>query len=194
MNKFIIDFDLLSKNDLDLDELIVLLRLYNNESLKPSNEDYVGILERKLFIKIVDIDNSIKYILREKAKLLIESLKVEDKDIYREKSENVKSITSFEQFVKNYRNLWNGLKPGAMGSKADCENKMRKWMINNPEYSQDDIMKAARSYINSVNDLRFLQQADYFIYKKDKYTESSRLSALIDEDEIIEDGWSSDIK
>ena len=66
-------------------------------------------------------------------------------------------------------------------------------MKNNPDYSKEDIIKAAKIYINSLDNYTFLQQADYFIYKKDAYGESSRLSAFIDDISKPTDDWTSQI-
>ena len=66
-------------------------------------------------------------------------------------------------------------------------------MKNNPDYSKEDIIKAAKIYINSLDNYTFLQQADYFIYKKDAYGESSILSAFIDDISKPTDDWTSQI-
>lgn len=95
--------------------------------------------------------------------------------------------------IDKYRSLWKGLKPGSMGSKQACKNKLIKWMKENPEYSFNDIINAAKTYINSVDNLRYLQNADYFIYKQDKSgINSSRLSSFIDE-EFLDDEWTTSL-
>lgn len=95
--------------------------------------------------------------------------------------------------IDKYRSLWKGLKPGSMGSKQACEKKLIRWMKENPEYSFADVINAAKSYINSVNNLRYLQNADYFIYKQDKTgIDSSRLSSFIDED-AIDSEWTTSL-
>lgn len=55
-------------------------------------------------------------------------------------------------------------------------------MKENPQYSKEDIMKAAKIYLDSLENYRFLQRADFFIFKKeDNKEELSRLSAFIEE-------------
>jgi len=82
-----------------------------------------------------------------------------------------------------------------MGSLSTCKEKMKRWMRENPTYSPKQILNAADIYINSLNDNTYLQQADYFIYKKDGKEESSRLSAFIDEiDTKVTDNWTSVLK
>ena len=68
--------------------------------------------------------------------------------------------------------------------------------MENPEYTFEEILKAAQLYLDTDGrDTRFLQRADYFIFKQDVHKgESSRLSAFIDE--IGEDptlDWTSTI-
>ncbi len=195
MNKFVLDFELLAKEYICTNEFIILAKLSNDiPILQTEIDDDLYHLQTGGYIKCIN-ENGFKVILREKGKLFINSVKYKEPEGYKEEVTTVKkSFNSFEEFVKEYRSLWDGLKPGAMGSKPDCTVKMRKWMINNPEYTQQTILKAARSYINSVENVQFLQQADYFIYKKDKYSETSRLSAFVDEEEVHEGGWSSNLK
>jgi hypothetical protein len=70
-------------------------------------------------------------------------------------------------------------------------------MIDNPEHPFENIIKAVKIYINSLNNqYTYLQQADYFIYKRENGSkeESSRLSAFIEEvsdAEVISGGWTS---
>ncbi len=69
-----------------------------------------------------------------------------------------------------------------MGSYTGVKEKLTRWIKNNPQYSFNDILKAVDIYINSLNNnYYYLQQADYFIYKKQGKEETSRLSAFIEE-------------
>tara|TARA_R110000851_G_scaffold315229_3_gene477586 strand:- start:11109 stop:11324 length:216 start_codon:yes stop_codon:yes gene_type:complete len=56
-------------------------------------------------------------------------------------------------------------------------------MADNPEVTPDQILAAADLYITTEGrDPRFLQRADYFIYKQDSSkSEASRLSAYVDD-------------
>ena len=141
-------------------------------------------LEEKNYIKInKDEENIIT--LREKSKLLIELVSIESINSNKDKTKIKKSSRAInlelDKFIQEFRTLWKGLKPGSMGSEKACRDKMYRWMQDNPNYSTDDILKAAKLYINSLDNLMYIQQADYFIYKKDAHGESSRLSAFIDE-------------
>lgn len=189
---FILDFNLLAEQNLSIDEYLVLIHLENDIIYNNSNR-ILDSLQDKSFIKKITNE---KIILREKGKLLLELITIENIDSVKNKKITKKSSRvinqDLEHFVKDYRNLWKGLKPGSMGSEQGCKDKLFRWMQNNPEYSKEDILKAAKIYINSLDNYVYLQQADYFIYKKDLNGESSRLSAFIDEIEKKED-WTSNI-
>jgi len=189
---FILDFNLIYEQNLSIDEYLVLIHLqddiiYNNSNLVLTS------LQDKGFIKIITNE---KIILREKGTLFLDLISIDsinsakDKKITKKSSRSINS--DLDVLAKEYRMLWKGLKPGSMGSEQGCKEKLFRWMKNNPDYSKEDIIKAAKIYINSLDNYTFLQQADYFIYKKDAYGESSRLSAFIDEIEKKED-WTSNI-
>ena len=72
----------------------------------------------------------------------------------------------FDEFVASYRQLFSDTgKTGAMGDKKGCEKKMKAFMKKYPEYSKVTILKATEFYIDSVNDKKYLSQADYCIEK-----------------------------
>ena len=191
-NAFILDFSILAEQNLSIEEFITIIHLkegiiYNNSPRHLKN------LEEKQFIKIISDE---KIILREKGKLFIELISIEKLSSVKDKKQIKKSDRLLENevntFIEEFRNKWKGLKPGSMGSLSACKDKMKRWMFENPNYSKDQILKAAEIYIHSLNNYNYLQQADYFIYKKDAHGESSRLSAFIDEiDNIHTEDWTS---
>lgn len=191
---FILDFNLLLEQDLSVDEFITLLYLYEN-SLRKTSINHLNSLQDKQFIKL-NINDNEDITIREKGKLLIEFLEIEsinsvkDKKLVKKSSRAINA--ELNDFIQEFRALWKGLKPGSMGSEISCRDKMYKWMQMNPSYTKEDILKAAKLYIRSLNDLRFIQQADYFIFKKDAHGESSRLSAFIDEvNDVQVDDWTT---
>lgn len=189
---FILDFNLLAEQNLSIEEYLVLIHL-GNDIIYNNSDRVLNSLQDKSFIKKITNE---KILIREKGKLLLELITIENIDSVKNKKITKKSSRvinqDLESFIKDYRNLWKGLKPGSMGSENGCKDKLFRWMQNNPEYSKEDILKAAKIYINSLDNYTYLQQADYFIYKKDLNGESSRLSAFIDEIEKKED-WTSNI-
>lgn len=194
---YILDLRLLAEQNLSIDEFTVLVHL-DNELIRRNSIEFLNSLEQKQFIKLPKQKDE-KILLREKGKLFIDFISIEgvnsvdDKKIVKRSSRVINE--NLKDFVKEYRILWKGLKPGSMGSENGCRDKLSRWMKENPNYSLDDIKKAAKLYIKSVDNLQFLQAADYFIYKKDAHGESSRLSAFIDEIElnIPEDNWTSQL-
>lgn len=203
MNKYlVINLEILLSKHISIAELLYLYSIYTN------NKQYIDInidlakLEKQQYIKIITIENNEKTILlRDKSIKLIEFLTIE---INNSLEENVKTIKKSERIINidleridEFRFKWKGLKSGAMGSAQACKDKLNRWMKENPQYSFDDILKASDMYINSLNgDYRFLQRADYFIYKQENNREeSSRLSAHIDEiDSFMKDDWTTNLK
>lgn len=192
----ILDFKILSEQNISLIEFITLLKLNYNQIDYIIEDNVLHSLQEKQFIKIIKDNEETVTILREKSKLLIDFLLIEGLNSdYKQKKINKKSTRVIEndldQFIYDYRQLWKGLKVGSMGSENSCKDKMIRWMKENPRYSKQDILKSARIYLKSVNDYTYLQAADYFIFKKDGKEESSRLSAFIDETEQINTDWTS---
>jgi len=192
---FILDLNFLKEQSLSVVEFITLLKLNEIETNLTLDENILYQLQEKQFIKIIENDNETNYILREKSKLLIDFLSIESDLNHKEKKIIKKSNRiineGFDEFIEDYRNLWKGLKPGSMGSPSACREKMLRWRQENPNYSKSDILKAAKIYINSLNNYQYLQAAHYFIYKKDGKEEDSRLSAFIEEKEVDNTDWTT---
>jgi hypothetical protein len=192
---YILDFNLLSEQNLSVEEFVALLHLNNNEVVE-FNGIILNSLEDKQFIKI-NKTNDNEITLREKSNLLINFVSIEGVQSITSKKTIKRSDRSIQagmvEFVKEYRTLWKGLKPGAMGSEGTCNDKLIKWMKLNPSYSKEDIIKAAKIYLKTVDNYQYLQQADYFIFKKDAFGESSRLSSFIDEIDVklVDDNWTT---
>lgn len=181
----IVDLAVLKEFNLSANELFALIDIYHDDDSKLNNAevDYQK-LENEKFIKIIKDDNGkVHIILRQKGNNLIDTLLTSGRNILTKKSKrdqvNIDIVTRLPEF----REKWKGLKPGSMGSLKSCRDKLTRWMNENPEYTFDDVLKAAEAYIDSLGgDYRFLQRADYFIYKQENNREeSSRLSAFIDE-------------
>jgi hypothetical protein len=184
---FILDLNFLKEQNLSPEEFLALIYLNNDGG---TTKEILISLQDKQFIKLIDQE----VILREKSKLLLDFLSIESSySDYKEKKIVKKSNRvineGFDEFIEEYRNLWKGLKVGSMGSPMACKEKMLRWMGENPNYSKEDILKAARIYINSLNNYQYLQAAHYFIYKKDGKEEDSRLSAFVEEKEVDNTDW-----
>ena len=186
---FILDLNFLKEQNVTPEEFLALIYLNNNGE---TTKEILISLQEKQFIKLIEQE----IILREKSKLLLDFLSIESSySDYKEKKIIKKSNRvineGFDEFIEEYRKLWKGLKPGSMGSENACKEKMLRWMGENPNYTKEDILKAAKIYINSLNNYQYLQAAHYFIYKKDGKEEDSRLSAFIEEKEVDNTDWTT---
>jgi len=85
------------------------------------------------------------------------------------------------QFIKEYREIFRGIKSGSMGDSTAIRAKITRWRIENPQYSLEDIKTAAQYHIDNTAP-QFTRLAHYFIYKRGVNKEEiSTLSATIDE-------------
>ena len=193
---FILDFKFLNDQNLTLIEFLTLLKLNYDHIDYNLDNNILNSLQDKQFIKIIKDNEETITIFREKSKLLIDFLLIEGLNSdFKEKKINKRSSRvindGLDDFINEYRQLWKGLKPGSMGSHTGCKDKLIRWMGDNPQYTKDDVLKAAKIYINSLDNYQYLQQADYFIYKKDLHGESSRLSAFVDDEEVSNTNWTT---
>lgn len=192
--RLVINLNTLEETGLSINEFCAIWDIYVKGKL-PFNDSNVNYnkLQDKQYIKLItDAKKRVKIVLRDKGKDLIELFLDEKKTSYKKqvKTLNVDILTRLPEF----RNKWKGLKPGSMGSLEACKSKLKRWMDENPDYTFDEVLKAAELYIDSLNgDYRYLQRADYFIYKQNNHKEeSSNLSAFIDEiDDSPGGDWTS---
>ena len=191
---FILDLNFLKEQNLSVIEFITLLQLNEIDTGLQLDLDILHNLQEKQFVKLIIDKFGTNTIIREKSKLLLDFLSIESSySDYKGKKVVKKSNRvineGFDEFIEEYRKLWKGLKPGSMGSENACKEKMLRWMGENPNYTKEDILKAAKIYINSLNNYQYLQAAHYFIYKKDGKEEDSRLSAFVEEKEVDNTDW-----
>lgn len=202
---FTVNMKVLSDNNITINEFMTLMKIHQNDKGVEFNynitPDIIKNLDEKNLVKLVEKDNKIiKCKLREKSKILIINSLENNTKINNILDNNTKSNRSINQDIEEhidiFRNKFKNTKPGSMGSKKNCILKLQRWMKENPEYCMKEILKAVDLYIRSLNrDYRFIQQADYFIFKKDNKEESSRLSAFIDEIEFsVEEDWTNTLK
>ena len=193
---FILDLNFLKEQNLSIIEFITLLELNEIDTGLQLDLDILHNLQEKQFVKLIIDKFGTNTIIREKSKLLLDFLSIESSySDYKSKKVVKKSTRTisegFDEFIEEYRNLWKGLKVGSMGSPNARKEKMFRWMGENPNYTKEDILKAAKIYINSLNNYQYLQAAHYFIYKKDGKEEDSRLSAFIEEKEVDNTDWTT---
>jgi len=146
---FILDLNFLKEQNLSIIEFVTLLQVSGIEISFFLNNEILNSLQNKQFIKRIQDNFGTVNILREKSKLLLDFLSIESSySDYKEKKIIKKSNRvineGFDEFIEEYRNLWKGLKVGSMGSPIACKEKMLRWMGENPNYTKEDILKAAK--------------------------------------------------
>ena len=177
--------DSLQDNDINGYELFTIAGLYNKKFEEYVNSDLFDDLVAKNFIEVskyqVKLSNKGLELIR-KLTTLNGRFKTRNKNIlFQTNNTNSSKIT--DEFVKKYRSLFKGTKPGAMAGEKGVKHKLERFMLEHPKVTEDIILEAARRYINSLDSFKYIQQADYFIYKRELYNneESSRLAAYVDE-------------
>lgn len=184
---------------LSVNEVLCLYKIKYPELDYEDSEETYNSLESKRFIKIYTEENNKHYLLREQSEILLEDMETQCEPIVEKPVKKVTTRRLNHMLADNleaFRNKWKGLSPGSMGGKKSCEQKLMRWIMENPEYTFEDILKACDIYINSFNgNYKYLQRADYFISKKEGKEESSRLSAFIEEIdmEIKDNDWTSQV-
>jgi hypothetical protein len=157
-------------------------------------------LQEHKFIKITDVDE-LKYELRQKGIDFIKqvekefknqeiNIEIKTKPEVLEKIDK-KTVTNIHEWIEEYRDLFKGLKPGSKGDKGACLNRMTRFFVQYPEFaSKHIILKATEKYINEEarQNYKYLQRADYFIFKLAGKEEISRLASFCDEvdDTVVE--------
>ncbi len=98
-----------------------------------------------------------------------------------EDGDKMLDISNISFDIETYRKLFKGIRLGSMGNKESCHSNMVRWLVNNPEYTFDDVLSAANYYIQNT-DRQYISKADNFIYADDvKGKEFSRLSMVIED-------------
>lgn len=179
-----IDLAVIAEYDISVNECMSIIKIHLEDDFNfdDTGVDYNKLQEEK-FIKIIKNGEEDHYILRQKGNDFIDAVIGQSIKIQAVKKKRATINVDLLTRLPEFRDKWKGLKPGSMGSLQSCKDKLTRWMNENPDYTLDEIIGAAEAYIDSLNgDYRFLQRADYFVYKQENNREeSSRLSAFIDE-------------
>jgi len=83
------------------------------------------------------------------------------------------------EWVYEYQNLFRLMRKDAASTFDNVKKKMIKFFQENPSVRADDVMKATKAYLDTINDVRYLQRADYFI-KKNGPDPQSRLKEYLE--------------
>lgn len=97
-------------------------------------------------------------------------------------TEKVNKIKKEEDldWLEEWRDLFKDKKPGGSGNKQGCYKKMKVFLKENPDVTKEEIFAAAEAYFDSLDNLKYMQQADYFISKGTGQNVSSRLSQWVE--------------
>lgn len=204
----IIDIQCLKITPLNLNQILTLLKVqfYLDKELlnySISKNDIEFLVNNRYLIISKEENSSQKYYLREKGKVVLEKIvNIQTKDVGTKliiKDISQKDIIEdFNNLVNDYRYKFKNLRVGSMGNPDAVKTKLKRWMKTNPEVTRSEILKATTAYIESLNgDYRFLQRADYFIYKQNlRKEEVSRLSLFIEEGrkDVVNSDWTTTLK
>lgn len=79
-----------------------------------------------------------------------------------------------------YRPLFRNMDKDRAGSPSSCLKRMKTFFAQHPSVRKEDVIAAAKLYIDSVSDVRYLQSADYFIVKGKGTETTSRLEQYLE--------------
>ena len=96
-----------------------------------------------------------------------------------QKVEKIKEEENLD-WLEEWRDLFKDKKPGGAGNKQGCYKKMKMFLKENPDVTKEEIFAAAEAYFDSLDSLKYMQQADYFISKGTGQNISSRLSQWVE--------------
>lgn len=78
------------------------------------------------------------------------------------------------------RRRFNKVKVGAIGDKNDLYKKMKRFLLENPHVTREEILNAVEYYLSKTPEM-YVRRANYFVYKQTGKSEVSDLSRCIDE-------------
>ena len=189
ISKIIINFKTLEELSISFKDYLSLLDLYITHT-EPCN--IISLFEKGYVTKIGS-----KYIINPPIRrVLFDNIIREDKK-HVEKDVEIRDIviSRIDEYRLKWKEATGDRKPGIMGSRQSCIDKLTQWMKDNPIYTFDQILQAADLYLSNQDNLKYIQRADYFISKQEKDgTTNSRLSAFIDDiDTYVSDGWTNEL-
>lgn len=113
---------------------------------------------------------------------------------------NADEFVSDDTFIDNLRKIFPEGKKGTSGhwsgTKNEIRSRLREFVKTNPGYTKDQILQAAKNYVDSFNcDYTYMQLLKYFIWKVKRdeggtYVDSQLLSHLehLESDNVLGNG------
>lgn len=179
--------EILNEKGLDANSFFFLYRIVNNINVETKEYNAEYLIEYE-YIEF-DENNYSYYVTTKGIELVKYIVKELKKEIRKEIKQGDDALrNSIKEWIDEYRSLFKGTKAGIMGDPKACLDKMVRFF---EEYSQfankEQILKATQSYIQSEaqSNYKYLQRADYFIYKITGKEEVSRLASYCEEDDEV---------
>lgn len=149
--------EVLDNNNISLDQILVLLMVSNNIDLKKTIDSLLvkGLVDKDVFNKLS---------LSKKANMLLEKVAL-DAD------KNIPPGRELEDLVNKLKSLFpEGKKPGTSlywrGNYLEIVKKLRVFFKKYKRYSDEEIVDAAKRYVESFNgDYQYMHILKYFILK-----------------------------
>ena len=195
--KLTIDQTILDKNNLTLEEFLVLFL--------SAREVDIGVISQSLVAKGLadkDLFSSGKLVISDKVKDLISTISIEsDKNVIDKDSEFTELATELREIYPAGRK--DGTTYMWRGTTAEVAKKLKTLVVKyGYTINREDVLKATKEYVNSFNgNYRYMQLLKYFILKSVKDADGnvdikSELMSLIENSDQIDaqrDDWVSNM-
>ena len=195
--KLTIDQTILDKNNLTLEEFLVLFL--------SAREVDIGVISQSLVAKGLadkDLFSSGKLVISDKVKDLVSTISIEsDKNVIDKDSEFTELATELREIYPAGRK--EGTSYMWRGTTAEVAKKLKTLVVKyGYTINREDVLKATKEYVNSFNgNYRYMQLLKYFILKSVKDADGnvdikSELMSLIENSDQIDaqrDDWVSNM-
>ena len=195
--KLTIDQTILDKNNLTLEEFLVLFL--------SAREVDIGVISQSLVAKGLadkDLFSSGKLVISDKVKDLVSTISIEsDKNVIDKDSEFTELATELREIYPAGRK--DGTTYMWRGTTAEVAKKLKTLVVKyGYTINKEDVLKATKEYVNSFNgNYRYMQLLKYFILKSVKDADGnvdikSELMSLIENSDQIDaqrDDWVSNM-
>ena len=195
--KLTIDQTILEKNNLTLEEFLVLFL--------SAREVDIGVISQSLVAKGLadkDLFSSGKLVISDKVKDLVYTISIEsDKNVIDKDSEFTELATELREIYPAGRK--DGTTYMWRGTTAEVAKKLKTLVVKyGYTINREDVLKATKEYVNSFNgNYRYMQLLKYFILKSVKDADGnvdikSELMSLIENSDQIDaqrDDWVSNM-
>ena len=195
--KLTIDQTILDKNNLTLEEFLVLFL--------SAREVDIGVISQSLVAKGLadkDLFSSVKLVISDKVKDLISTISIDsDKNVIDKDSEFTELATELREIYPAGRK--DGTTYMWRGTTAEVAKKLKTLVVKyGYTINREDVLKATKEYVNSFNgNYRYMQLLKYFILKSVRDADGnvdikSELMSLIENSDQIDaqrDDWVSNM-